>query len=200
MSKSRKLTLEINLSTWRSHVVWGGNSLFGNGDKAFTRRTIIFPMKNLVSSGAVKSNLPEDIKKEIPLIVYKCWDAYMKMVKRVGTAGVFASLPSSLVEAQTKLVESNNPLIRFLDSGNVFIGTGISTDAPTFITSYNAFCSSMKINAGKWTRSFYETVFQEKGIKVERKEVMDKDFKNCKITKTGYIEYYKGVSIVEPVK
>ena len=61
-----------------------------------------------------------------------------------------------------------NSLEHFLKSDNVILDKNLYCREKVFITAFNDHCRESHFAASKWTNQFYERVFNDYGIKVER--------------------------------
>lgn len=163
------------------------------------RRLLIIPFSTFVSPEKVNPNLFSDLMKEFPLWIQKINRAYRDRTAKYKGKDIWTVVPDELRDANDSVMQTVHPLQHFFaqqtnivyqfeekdERGNK-IQDAFYITLDEFREEFKKFCdnSGYDYRKIKWHSDFYKSVFDSKGIRLEKMEITvpgtkSKVLKNC---------------------
>ena len=148
---------------WKTPGILAGNQVPGWKDTAgsIVRRIVIFKFGKAVTEA--DTTLPRKLQQETPLCLIKCNKAYLNMVGKVGSKGIWKVLPEYFSQQRAELQECVNVMYGFLKSGNIILDATSYVPWKNFMKAFKEYCtqSNQTYAAGKRSESMYLSCLRE---------------------------------------
>jgi len=132
-----------------------------------SRRLVVFNFTKKVKKA--NAQLGKLLHLEIPFLLQKCNRAYLEAVQRFGKKDVWDSvLPAYFKQTQEDMAQQTNALAHFLASGKLVFGEDLYCKQRDFTTALNEHVRENNLIRHSWNEDYYSSVFEERGITIER--------------------------------
>jgi phage/plasmid-associated DNA primase len=169
--------------TWTTPGIMAGNEApdYKDNQGSIKRRLIVFDFVKQVKNG--DTQLGKKLNGELPMLVKKCNSAYIDALNKYGKKDIWNILPSYFKDTQNDMAEQTNSLINFLNSEFIEFGANYYCRHKIFMNVYNDYVKEYALRKCKWSRDFYEGVFEDNNLiltKTEsRTDPMDSEKYKC---------------------
>lgn len=153
---------------WDVPGIYAGNEAMGYKDNSgsIQRRLVIMPFKYQVLPEDMDMELPEKIALEMPRIIRKCNEAYLKAAGNCKKAGIWTKLSGMLRDAKEEMALSTNALRHYLASPEVVYAKERKIPLREMMTRFNTHCANNNLGKFKFNPDFYNGPFSSKRIDV----------------------------------
>jgi phage/plasmid-associated DNA primase len=166
---------------WDKPMLLSGNEFpnFSDNSDALARRFVPFRFNIPIDNNKIDSQLEDKIKQEeLPNIIHRCNAKYLEWVREKGHRGIWDILPPFFMKMRKEISLTTNPLVNFLETGEVEFGEDYEIAMTTFHKMLNQHLKLNNFGNFKLVESVYTSTFRkynlsvyvavDKGIKIKK--------------------------------
>ena len=169
--------------TWNVPGILAGNEVpnYRDNSGSVLRRLVTWNFGRQVMDA--DPHLDQKLDVEIPLILYKCVQAYLNYSELYSKQDIWNVLPQYFKGVQAQVACITNPLQHFLASDKLLFGPGKSIPQKLFVQIYNQHCQENVLGRCRFNEDIYAGPFSSREIEVRTESIVyrGKAYANQKI-------------------